>query len=118
MACQRLIETQLNPQSCKSVFAGEKNSMEPNCLDASSIPAPERDARFFAFSTYWYLLSAMRAPMTQLSQERFRSRAEDLCQKTHGATKTLLGAKLGEEVTLNSCFKSLFMHKMLTSSYR
>lgn len=60
----------------------------------------------------------MKTPMTRLSQERFRSKAENLCQKTYGDTKTLLGAKLGEEVTLNSCFKSLFMHKMLTSSYR
>ena len=89
---------------------------EQHCLDRQELPAPPPNTTFLAFSTYWYLVSALGIPPGRLSEEDFRRAVGKLCTSSYRYAHRLLGS-WGAEVEHMSCFKGLFMHHLLTDGY-
>ena len=47
------VDKSFDLEACRRKYVGEY------CLDPESIPRPMRHTKFFAFSTYWYLVNAL-----------------------------------------------------------
>ncbi len=90
--------------------------LEPHCFARGDVPAPP-PSDFLAFSTYWYLISALRIPAGRVSEEDFTKTVLKLCDSSYSYAHALLGT-WGPEVEHTSCFKGLFMHHLLRDGYR
>ncbi len=111
--CEGRINDLFNPKKCLQRFKGR------NCFDESTIPTPKASTDFLAFSTYWYLTSALGliGEKAVLNETTFENVVETLCKSNFAYAKDLLGA-FGDEASRDSCFKGLFMRKLLKDGYK
>ena len=107
-ACESEVEKNFDLETCRQKYVGEY------CLDPEVIPRPMKHTKFLAFSTYWYLVSALRFP-GNTSAEDFEGMMAKFCASHISATLFL--KPMGRDVQHNSCFRGLFMHRLLTRGY-
>lgn len=107
-ACEAEVEKNFDLGTCRQKYVGEY------CLDPEVIPRPMKHTKFLAFSTYWYLVSALRFP-GNTSAEDFEGMMAGFCASRISATLFL--KPMGRDAQHNSCFKGLFMHRLLTRGY-
>lgn len=108
--CTHEILPQFNLNHCRSTYE------QGHCLDSSSIPRPRNDAKFLAFSTYWYLLRALQENRTKMGEAHFEGMSEKLCASSYHSTSFM--SKYGPDYRQNSCFKSVFMDLLLSAGYK
>ncbi|TRY74660.1 hypothetical protein TCAL_00713 [Tigriopus californicus] len=108
--CKQEIRPQFHLSRCRSTYE------QGHCLNSSSIPKPQDDAKFLAFSTYWYLLHALQENHTQVGEAHFEGMSEKLCSSSYGFTSFM--SKYGADYRHNSCFKSVFMDLLLSEGYK
>lgn len=112
--CQEEVARTFNVAECRSTYK------RPHCFDPAKERAPPADSQFVAFSTYWYLVSALRLQQSEdgglLSAQRFGDSVTSLCVSDAASANRLLGS-LGPEVERTSCFKGLFMRHLLAEGY-
>ncbi len=112
-ACNREVEKSFHLDACRSKYANSEY-----CFDPMDIPRPVPHTKFLAFSTYWYLLDALKLNGANESTDAdgFNRYMSKFC--SFPVTQTLFLKRLGSDVQHNTCFKGLFMHKLLTEGYR
>lgn len=108
-ACESEVEKSFDLEACRQKYVGEY------CLDPESIPRPMRRTKFLAFSTYWYLVTALGFPAENASADKFEVMISKFCASRISATVFL--KPMGRDVQHNSCLKGLFMHRLLTRGY-
>jgi len=108
--CAARSAAQFDYQLCTSRF--EQYSTDTVCMDAASI-SPPPPMRFNAFSTYWYLITALGLPEHH-SLDRFEEAVDSLCTKSRDE---LLSAGFSKLVVDSACFKANFMKTLLTKGY-
>ncbi len=75
-----------------------------HCFDSADIPRPDSKTTFLAFSTYWYLVSALHITPGVIGESDFEAVINKLCKSSLGYALGLLGGQ-GVEVEHTSCFK-------------
>ena len=118
--CAREVRKAFDPARCRSTY------VKKHCFDSDDVPlrllseeSPSSSSSpdFVAFSTYWYLISALGIPGGRVSQFNFRHSVSRLCGASDEFAHGLLG-KLGGEVERNTCFRGVFMQHLLKDGYK
>jgi len=108
--CKDFAETSFDYSLCSNRF--EQYSSDTVCMDPSTIlPPPQRP--YYAFSTYWYLISALGLPETH-SLQRLEERVNGLCSSHRSS---LVKAGVDDFVVDSACYKALFMIQLITKGY-
>ena len=83
-ACEAEVEKSFDLEACRKKYVGEY------CLDPESIPRPMRGTKFLAFSTYWYLVNALKfSADNSASAEGFEEAISKFCRDTIQFNKKL-----------------------------
>jgi len=118
--CQAMIDEQFDPETCAQTYLNDKTT----CFDARKVakPSDNPDLKFRAFSTYWYLVEIFKIPASEaetldslsISLERFDNITEEICASRK---LTLLASWGSPDRVHNSCFRAMFMRKLLVDGY-
>jgi len=117
--CEALVEEQFDVIKCKEAYEQHRT-----CFNASMIAEPPLNLKFYAFSTYWYLVEVLKLPAANVSEvESVSMTISDLdqilkkvCVRTTSTLKAVR-ASWGVEPAHNSCFRAVFMRRLLTEGY-
>jgi len=108
--CKYYADTSFDYTLCTNRFV--QYSSDTVCMDPSSI-LPPTQRTYYAFSTYFYLISSLGLPETH-SLQRLEEKVNSLCSSSKS---TLLRAGVDEFVADSACYKALFMIQLLTKAY-
>jgi len=117
--CESMIRDQFDVRKCKATHLEHRT-----CFNSKRIARPSKSLKFYAFSTYWYLVQVLKVPESKASKvDSYTFRIRDLDQTLDkvcvNSTSTLMALKStwGSERAHNSCFRAIFMKTLLTQGY-
>jgi len=114
--CQARIDAQFDKKLCRQTYQHHQT-----CFDTEKVVKPRDDLQFRAFSTYWYLVEVFKVPADQaesleslkISLRKFDEVTKEIC-----ASKRIgLLSTWGPDRVHNSCFRAMFMRKLLVDGY-
>lgn len=114
-ACLDIVDSQFDYNNCTSTY-DSKNV----CMDTSVIPKAKSNTEFLAFSTYWYLVDALSDMLVNenrklVTSKSFTTATHALCLETAEKHSLL---RFGEnELIQNTCFRALYMERLLSKGY-
>jgi len=113
--CRAMIQDQFDAAKCKSVYQQHRT-----CFNFSTVATPPQGLKYFAFSTYFYLVQVLKqAPEVDSVSLKISNLEEILTKVCVKSSQTLLNleAVWGSEKAHNSCFRAVFMKQLLTGGY-
>ncbi len=114
--CHQLVEEAFNYTRCEATYAHGHCFKRP-------LPSPPAGMNFLAFSTYWYLTSLLNLADDYYSATTLSESVRKLCASSVQEAHQMLSSaqtetKVTSEIAGNSCFRGLFMLRLLSGGYQ
>jgi len=117
--CRKMVQDQFDTSKCKSVYQQHRT-----CFNFKKFAQPPHGLKYYAFSTYYYLVQVLKVPYSlayKLDSIPLNiSELEEILTRvcvTATATLSEMDAAWGSEMSHNSCFRAVFMQRLLTGAY-